>query len=182
MAKNEKNKRKYKSNEKQLNARLKGFDFSDFETYGVRGIDVYRYGMIQLEKEHKSPKEMKILSSIRLVENRMYERELDNMADEMLLDKLYSELENIKGFTKDKQEQLIELIKHEFELFIEDEKLDEDVKNDLTMFYELRRDAITNRASKFGRIYEQAIELFDNYLEDMEQSSVLENTRTSEHE
>lgn len=174
--------RKHKSNEKQLSARLKGFDFTDYDAYGVTGIDVFRYGMINIKKEHASPKEVKLKSQIMLVENRMLERELNQMADELLLKKLYEQLKDIKGFTIEKQEKLIELIQSEFDAFIEDKKLDEDVRMDLNQFYTIKRDAITIQASKFGRTYEQAIELFEKYLEDMEQNSVLENTRSSEHE
>ena len=182
MAKKDKYKRKYKSNEKQLSARLKGFDFSDFDAYGVSGIDVFRYGMINIKKEHKSPKEVKILSQIILVENRMMERELNQYADELLLEKLYKELKGIKGFTKEKEQKLIKAIEREFNDFIEDERYDETVRSDLSMFYKVRRDAISNQATYVGITYEKAVEIFDKYLEDMEQSSVLENTRTSEHE
>ena len=174
-----KKKKYYKSNEKQVGARLTGFDFSDFDAHGVKGIDVFRYGMMNIKKEHASPKEVKLLSKIILVENRMAERELNQMADELLLKKLYEQLEDIKGFTIEKQEKLIKLLQKEFDVFIEDNKYED---CDLSDFYTIKRDAITIHASKFDRTYEQAVELFDKYHEDMEQQSVLENTRTIEHE
>lgn len=168
--------------EKQLNSKLKGFDFSDFETYGVRGIDIYRYAMIQFEKEHKSPKEMKLLSEIRFIENRMLERELNQKADELLLKELYDELEDIKGFNKDKKQWLIKAIEDEFNDYLEsnDERYTD--YKDLTSFYKFRKDAISNRASKVGRTYEQAVELFDAYFEKIADEDIIENTRTSEHE
>ena len=182
MAKRNKYKRKYKSNEKQVGARLKGFDFSDYDAYGVTGIDVFRYGMINIKKEHASPREVKLQSKIILVENRMMERELDQLADELLLEKLYKELKEVKGFTKEKEQKLIKSIEKELYDFLEDERYSEDVRNDLNQFYTIRRDAISNKASYVGITYEKAIEIFDKYLEDMEQQDVLENTRTSEHE
>lgn len=182
MAKKNKYKRKYKSNEKQVGARLKGFDFSDYDAYGVTGIDVFRYGMINIKKEHASPQEVKIQSKIILVENRMMERELDQMADELLLKKLYNDLKQVKGFTKEKRDKLIKSIEKELNDFMNDKRYSEDVRMDLNQFYTIRRDAISNKAFYVGRTYEQAIEIFDKYMEEMEQNSVLENTRTSEHE
>ena len=65
MTKNNKNKRIERTNEKRLSARVKGFDFSDFETYGVSGINVFRFGLLNLENEKKSNplalKKMKLL-------------------------------------------------------------------------------------------------------------------------
>ena len=182
MAKKNNKKRKFKSNEKQLGARLKGFDFSDYDAYGVTGIDVFRYGMMNIKKEHASPQEVKILSKIILVENRMLERELNQQADELLLEKLYNELKNIKGFSRDKEQKLIKAIEKEFNSFIENEKYDEDVRMDLNQFYTIKRDSIEVQAMYVGITYEKAVEVFDKYLEDMEQNSVLENTSTSEHE
>ena len=173
---------KFKSNEKQLGARLKGFDFSDYDAYGVTGIDVFRYGMMNIKKEHASPQEVKILSKIILVENRMLERELNQQADELLLEKLYNELKDIKGFSRDKEQKLIKAIEKEFNSFIENEKYDEDVRMDLNQFYTIKRDSIEVQAMYVGITYEKAVEVFDKYLEDMEQNSVLENTSTSEHE
>lgn len=182
MAKKKEYKRKFKSNEKQISARLKGFDFSDYNAYGVTGIDVFRYGMMNIKKDKASPQKVKLLSKINLIENRMIERELDNQADELLLEKLYQELEDIDGFTSEKQEQLIDAIEKEFNEFINDEKYDEDIRNDLSEFYSLKRSEISNRALKFGKTYDQAVELFDKYLADMEQKDVLENTKTTEHD
>lgn len=182
MAKKNNKKRKYKSNEKQLSARLKGFDFSDLDAYGVTGIDVFRYGMINIKKEHASPRVVKLQSQIMLVENRMLERELEQRADELLLEQLYKELKDIKGFTKEKEQKLIKQLEDEFELFNNDESLDENIRYDLTSFYKLRYDAIYNKATYSGITYEQAVEIFDAYMEKMANQDVLENTRTSEHE
>lgn len=182
MTKKKQYQRKFKSNEKQLSARLKGFDFSDYDAYGVTGVDVFRYGMINIKKEHASPKEVKLQSKIILVENRMMERELDQLADELLLDKLYKELESIKGFTKEKEQKLIKAIEKEFNSFMNDERFSEDIKMDLNQFYNIKRDSITIQARYVGITYEKAVEIFDKYLEDMEQQSVLENTESSEQE
>ena len=179
MDKKDKYQRKFKSNEKQLSARLKGFDFTDFDAHAVSGIDVFRFGMINIKKQDISPREIKLQSKIILVENRMAERELDQMADELLLEKLYDELKEIKGFTKSKEQKLIKEIQNEFNAFLEDKQY----KNcDLSDFYTIKRDSITIQATYVGISYEKAVEIFDKYLEDMEQQSILENTRTSEHE
>lgn len=180
MAKNNKNKRIQRANEKQVGARLKGFDFSDFETHGVSGIDVFRFGMINLEKEKESNplalKKIKLLSEIRFVENRMHERALSQLADELLLEKLNDDLAKIQGFSDEKRTKLIKAIEQIYYEFIDDESLDEDIRYDISQFYELRRADIDILAMKVGISYEDACSVFDDYLDEINEQTVIDDT------
>ena len=180
MAKNNKNKRIKKTNEKQVGARLKGFDFSDFDTYDVSGIDVFRFGLINLEKEKKSNplalKKMKLLSEIKLVEDRMHERELSQLADELLLEKLNEQLANIKGFSDEKRNQLIKAIEKIYYEFIDDESIDEDIRCDISQFYVIKRDDIDIYAMKVGIRFEDAVIIFDEYLDEINEQTIVDDT------
>lgn len=180
MAKKNQKKRIERFNEKRLSVRLKGFDFSDFETYGVKGVDVFRYGMINLEKDkEKNPlalEKIKLLSEIKLVEDRMHERHLSQIADELLLEKLNEKLENIQGFSDAKRIQLITKIEKLYNAFIEDESLDESIKYDIEQFYEQNRSDIDMYAMKVGIRYEDAIVIFDEYLDSINEESIIDDT------
>lgn len=180
MAKKNQKKRIERFNEKRLSVRLKGFDFSDFETYGVKGVDVFRYGMINLEKDkEKNPlalEKIKLLSEIKLVEDRMHERHLSQIADELLLEKLNEKLENIQGFSDAKRIQLITKIEKLYNAFIEDESLDESIKYDIEQFYEHNRSDIDIYAMKVGIRYEDAIVIFDEYLDSINEESIIDDT------
>lgn len=169
-------------NEKQVNLRLFGSDLSSFQACGTNPKDVFRCGLYGENRKKKSKEEIELLSKIFLVNNRIIDNQLKVDADKLLLKELEKQYREFKGFSADKKHWLLSKIEDEFNDFIEDERYDEDVRMDLNQFYSIRRDAITNNATRVGRTYEQAIELFDEYLEEMEQQSILENTRTKEHE
>lgn len=180
MAKNNKNKRIKRTNEKQIGARLKGFDFSDFETYGVTGIDVFRFGLLNLKEDKKSNplalKKMKLLSEIKFIEDRMHERELSQFADSLLLEKLNEDLANINGFSDEKRNQLVKAIEKMYYEFIDDESIDESIRCDISQFYELNRDDIDIYAMKVGIRYEDAIIIFDEYLDEINEQSIIDDT------
>jgi len=182
MAKKKKEKELKKRHEKQINIRLFGADLSNYQASGVKPKDVFRSGLYDENRKKKSPKEIELLSQIYLVNNRIMDNQLKIRADKLLLKELQKELKEIKGFSATKRQWLLSKIEDEFNDFMEDERYSEDIRYDLKQFYSIKRSEITNRASKVGRTYEQAIELYDEYLEELEQLSVLENTRTSEHE
>ena len=180
MAKNNKNKRIKKTNEKQVGARLKGFDFSDFDTYDVTGIDVFRFGLINLEEEKKSNplalKKMKLLSEIKFIKDRMHERELSQFADELLLEKLNEQLANIKGFSDEKRNQLIKAIEKIYYEFIDDESIDEDIRCDISQFYVIKRHDIDIYAMKVGIRFEDAVIIFDEYLDEINEQTIVDDT------
>ena len=185
MTKNNKNKRIERTNEKRLSARVKGFDFSDFETYGVTGINVFRFGLLNLEKDKKSNplalKKMKLLSEIKFVEDRMNERKLDQLADELLLEKLNEDLANITGFSKEKRNKLIKAIEKIYYEFINDESIDESIRYDISQFYELKRDDIDIYSMKIAGIrYEDAIIIFDEYLDEINEQTIVDDTIINE--
>ena len=180
MTKTDKNKRIKRTNEKQVGARLKGFDFSDFETYGVSGVDIFRYGMIKYKEEKISnpleSKKMKLLSEIKLVEDRMHERELSQFADELLLEKLNEQLANIIGFSDEKRTKLIKAMEKLYYEFIDDESIDESIRCDISQFYELKRTDIDIYAMKVGIRYEDAIIVFDEYLDEINEQTIVDDT------
>lgn len=180
MAKNNKNKRIERTNEKRFSARVKGFDFSDFETYGVSGVDVFRFGLINLKEDMKSNplalKKMKLLSEIKLVEDRMHERELSQFADELLLEKLNEQLANIKGFSDEKRNQLVKAIEKIYYEFIDDESIDEDIRCDISQFYVVKRDDIDIYAMKVGIRFEDAVNIFDEYLDEINEQTIVDDT------
>lgn len=179
MAKKEKQKTRH---EKQINIRLFGADLSSFNSCETNPKDIFRSGLYNEDRKKQSKKEIKLKSQIHLLNNRIMDNQLRIEADKLLLTKLLYELNEVKGFSEEKKKLLLAEIEKEFNDFIEDEKYAEDIRNDFNEFYTIKRDAITNKASKFGRTYEQAIELFDEYHAEMEQNSILENTRTIEYD
>ena len=180
MTKNNKNKRIKRTNEKQISARLKGFDFSDFEIYGVSGVDIFRYGMNKYKEEKISnpleSKKMKLLSEIKLVEDRMHERELSQFADELLLEKLNEQLANIIGFSDEKRIKLIKAMEKLYYEFIDDESINEDIRCDISQFYELKRADIDIYAMRVGIRHEDAIIVFDEYLDEINEQTVIDET------
>ena len=182
MAKKKKEKEMKTRHEKQVNIRLFGADLSSFQACGTNPKDVFRCGLYDENRKKQSQREIELKSQIFLVNNRIIDNQLRIQADMLLLKELQKELQEVKGFSAEKRHWLISNIEKELNDFIEDERYDEDVRNDLNMFYSVRRDAISLKAIKVGKTYEQAVEIFDKYLAEIEQSSVLENTRTSEHE
>ena len=184
MTKNNKNKRIERTNEKRLSARVKGFDFSDFETYGVTGINVFRFGLLNLKEDKKSNplalKKMKLLSEIKFVEDRMHERELDQIGDELLLEKLNEQLANITGFSKEKRNKLVKAIEKLYYEFINDESIDESIRYDIGQFYELKRDDIDIYAMKVGIRFDDAVIIFDEYLDEINEQTIVDDTIINE--
>lgn len=182
MAKKNKEKQLKQRHEKQVNIRLFGADLSNYQACGTNPKDVFRSGLYDENRKKQSKREIELKSQIFLVNNRIIDNKLKIQADKLLLKELNKQLLEVQGFSEDKKQWLLSKIEDGFQEFIEDERYDEDVRMDLKQFYAINRDYISNRALQVGKTYEQAVELFDEYLEEMEQQSVLENTRSSEHE
>ena len=106
----------------------------------------------------------------------MHERELSQFADELLLEKLNEQLANIQGFSDEKRNQLIKAMDKIFHEFIDDESIDESIRDDISQFYELRRDDIDIYAMKVGIRFEDAIDVFDEYLDEINEQTVIDDT------
>ena len=157
----------------QVSARLSGFDLSDYQMLGVTGIDIFRCGLFNVNHSRCNPREVKLKSQIIKLENEILEHQMEIDSKKLLLEQLLKELEDVKGFSDDKRVWLISSIEEEFHNFLEDDSYDEDVRNDLSEFYSIRRDIITINAMKVGKSYEDAISIFDEYLDGLEDSSVV---------
>lgn len=180
MAKKNKKEKETIRHEKQISMRLFGTDLAVYQANNTKPKDVFRSGLYDENRKKKSPQQIKLLSEIFVVNNRIMENELKVRADKLLLNELRKEYNNIIGFNESKRNQLIKAIKKEYYDFIEDEKY---ADCDLSDFYTIRRDAISISAMRVGIEYEDAIDVFDSYLEDeVAKQSILENTRTSEFE
>lgn len=180
MAKKDKEKEMKKRNEKQIGLRLTGTDLAVNQSIGAKPKDVYRSGLYDEQRKKKSKEVIEIQSKIFMVNNRMIDNKLKIQADELLLKELYKDLRKAQGFNESKRNKLIRAIKKEYYAFIENEKY---ADYGLSDFYEIERNAISIYAMRVGIDYEQAVDVFDKYLEDeVAKQSVLENTKTCEHE
>ena len=119
---------------------------------------------------------MKLLSEIKFIEDRMHERELSQFADKLLLEKLNEDLANIQGFSDEKRNQLVKAIEKLYHEFIDDKSIDESIRYDISQFYELNRDDIDIYAMKVGIRYEDAINIFDEYLDEINEQSIIDDT------
>lgn len=168
-----------KTNEKQVSARLKGFNFADYETHNIKGIDLFNYAMMKLEEEKKvNPlvyEQMKLKSEIRLIKNRIHEKELDLFADTLLLEKLEEKLNNMQGFNDVKRDKLISAINIAYDEFMSDDKLDDSIKSDITKFYEIKRaDIDIVRMELNLDSFEDAINIYESYLAENENTSIMD--------
>lgn len=160
--------------EKQISARLRGFDFVDYEMHNLKGIDLYRYAMNDVKSGETSPKKIKLISQIKFIENRIIENQMNILADELLLEKLQDELSELDAFTDEDKQKLINAIDELHNEFMNDESIkDEAIKMDISQFYEIKRSLIEYEAQRIGVDYEFVIEIYDKYLEEMDQQSVL---------
>lgn len=180
MAKKEKEKELEQRCEKQVNIRLFGTDLSSFQSSKSNPKDIFRSGLYDENRKRKSDEVIKLQSQIHIVNNRMTDYKLKLQADELLMKELLAKLKKAQGFTENKKQQLIKAIKKEYYDFIEYEKYSDCGISD---FYNIRKDAISIYAMRVGIDYEQAVDVFDEYLDnEVAKQSVLENTRISEHE
>ena len=181
MAKNNKNnKESIKKHEKRINIRLTGFDLVNYQMCGVGSTDVFRSGLYDEDRKNKSTQEIILKSQILRLNNQIMEDEMRVKANKLLVSELIKELNNIKGFTEKKRKYLIKSIKDVYFEFLEDEKY---VDCDLSDFYTIKRDDIEIYAMKVGIEYEQAVDVFDSYLEnEVAKQSVLEHMKLSENE
>lgn len=163
------NQERYKSNEKVVSARLTRQDLSDYyeltKNNDVKPIDIFRVGLRTMIKNKKCSNETRLLSMKKMIEDRQYERELDNLADDILLERINEKLEYYHSFNKIKQMKLIDMILDLHESFKVDDRYDWDTRNSLSMFYTCCRDSISIVAMKCGTDYDSAIELYDKYVE-----------------
>lgn len=174
-------KKYYKSNELTVSAKITSKDVAEFSVLkklkneGITGKDVFMCGLKTYIERIKSTERFKLESQIKLIESRMYERELDMVADGLLLEKLYSDLDKVMVLSKEKEEKLISAIEKEFYEFMDDERYSEETRSDIGRFYDIRKDAIDIQAYYAGVSYEQAIEIFDDYLDMLNDCSVLDD-------
>ena len=163
------NQERYKSNEKVVSARLTRQDLSDYyeltKNNDVKPIDIFRVGLRTMIKNKKCSNETRLLSMKKMIEDRQYERELDNLADDILLERINEKLEYYHSFNKVKQMKLIDGILDLHESFKVDGRYDWDTRNSLSMFYTCCRDSISIVAMKCGTDYDGAVELYDRYVE-----------------
>lgn len=175
-----KNKEKsIKKLEKRINIRLTGFDLTNYQMCGVGSTDIFRSGLYdETNRKKKSKEEIKLKSQIMRIQNQIIEDELRVKANKLLLKELLGELNNLKGFTEKKRKYLIKSIKDVYFEFLEDEKY---ADCDLSDFYEVKKTDIEIYAMKVGIEYEQAVDVFDSYLEnEVAKQSVLENMKIGE--
>ena len=130
--------------------------------------------MNDVKSGETSPKKIKLISQIKFIENRIIENQMNILADELLLEKLQDELSELDAFTDEDKQKLINAIDELHNEFMNDESIkDEAIKLDISQFYEIKHSLIEYEAQRIGVDYEFAIEIYDEYLEEMDQQSVL---------
>ena len=180
MAKKKQNKKEKANTEQRVNLRLTGIESTNFLMCGTGGTDVFRCGLYDEQRKVKPTKEIELKSKILHVQNKIIEHKLEVKANELLLNDLFNELKQVKGFTETKRKKLIKSMKKEYFDFIDDERYAE---CDLSDFYYIKKDKISIYAMRCGIDYEYAVEVFDNYLEDeVAKQNILENERLSENQ
>ena len=158
------------TNEKVVSIRLSKTDLSDFykltENSDTTPKDIFRVGLRKMMEEKRSPNEVKLLSTLKLLEDENWEYDMRVIANNHLMESIREKLDNFESnkIATRKRRIIEEMIKEHTD-FMNDPRYTLDVRNDLNEFYIIRRDSIGIIAMYNGSKYEDAVEYYDEYFE-----------------
>ena len=168
--------------ERRVSTRVRGLELALLEQSKLSNGEIVRYGLRKYFDEHPIKNEHKILTEISFLQDENQEYELKIEANELLIQKRISELAELRN----NHEKLVydRLIMGMYDLlidFMDDDRYTFEVRSDLNEFYSLYRDSISLLAMKFNKTNDEAIELFEQYLDsfDNEDSVLLNKDKVS---
>lgn len=158
------------TNEKVVSIRLSKTDLSDFykltENSSTTPKDIFRVGLRKMMEEKRSPNEVKLLSTLKLLEDENWEYDLRVVANNILMDSIREKLDDFESNKiATRKRKIVEEMINEHTDFMNDPRYTLDVRNDLNEFYIIRRNAIELIAMYNGSKYEDAVEYYDEYFE-----------------
>lgn len=175
-----KDKVKVKSNnEKQYSITLKGYEKAKAETLGIAGIKAERLGIKIASTEFRDPKVLELKSNIAYYENKVHEKQLEIKAFRNELKNLEKELAEINSYATLKT-KIVEAVIPIYEEFLETGS------SDLTDFYKFgtnyydRLDII--RINHHLNNFEELVDIFEEYLEELNEETALSSSNTQKAE
>ena len=173
------------SRERRVSTRVRGLELSLLETCGLTNKELVRYGLRKYLEEHPKSNEYYVLTEIAFLRDKIEEYEMLIEANSLLIAEKLEELKEIRHEDEKilhaKRVMITRKIYDEYLRFIDDERLTEEYRFDLTNFYEDRKDAIEIISVRYGKTYEQGIEIFEEYLDEkFSDDSVLDSSYSVE--
>ena len=174
-----KDKIKVKSNnEKQYNITLKGYEKARAEAKGIAGIKATRLGIKYSESE-KNPEVLDLESDIAYYENKVHEKKLEIKAFLNEIKQLKKELAEINDYNKKK----LKIQQAVYKIYLE---FLEDGFSDLKDFYSINNgyyaDIDIIRMNFNLKSFEEIVEIFEEYLEELNNKTVLDSSVNSKTE
>lgn len=174
-----KDKIKVKSNnEKQYNITLKGYEKARAEAKGIAGIKATRLGIKYSESE-KNPEVLDLESDIAYYENKVHEKKLEIKAFLNEIKQLKKELAEINDYNKKK----LKIQQAVYKIYLE---FLEDGFSDLKDFYSINNgyyaDIDIIRMNFNLESFEEIVEIFEEYLEELNNKTVLDSSVNSKTE
>lgn len=152
--------------ERRVSTRVNGWELVLLERSGLSNGEIVRYGIRKYFEEHPIGNEHSLLTEISFLQDKNKEYELKIEANELLIQEKIDELNMIRSeYEKVIYDRLIEGLHNLLLDFMDDEKYSWEIRSDLTNFYNLRRDSISNLAARYHKTYKEAIGLFEDYLD-----------------
>ena len=171
-------------NEKVVSVRLSKTDLSDFrkltEDSETTAKDIFRLGLRTSINNKKNPKEVKLLSMIKLLEDENFEYAIRIESNELIINDLYKKVEECRRVDIEKKHNIVKRMKAVHIEFMDDERISLDMRNSLDEFYSLKRDPIGSIAMENGVEYEDSLRFYDEFLEKQYESSELGHIKTTD--
>ena len=152
--------------QRRVSTRVRGLELNLLETCGLTYGELVRYGLKKYYEEHPKSNEHIIVTEIAFLRDKIEECELEIEATKLLIQDRLGELKEIKESKENSQYwYIVNNIYDTYLEFIDDESLSDEYRSDLNNFYINRRDKIEIIAMQAGHTFEQAINIFESYLD-----------------
>lgn len=156
----------HKKHERRVSTRVSGFELNLLERSGLSNSQIVRYGIRKYFEEHPISYEHELVTEINFLQDKNKEYAMLIEANELLIHEKIEELSSIrKSYENLVYDGLISGMYDLLVEFMDDERYAWDFRSDLKNFYNVRRDSITILASRFMKSYDDAIILFEKYLD-----------------
>ncbi len=156
--------------ERRVSTRVNGLELNLLETCGLTNKELVRYALRKYLEEHPKSNEYKVLTEIAFLRDKMEEYQMLMDSTSLLIQSKTEELNEIRqrnAMMRDKKDiMIVRKIYDEYLDFLDDENLTEEFRSDLKNFYTYRYDAIYIISERYGKSYEQGVDIFEQYLDE----------------
>ena len=167
--------------ERRVSTRVRGLELSLLESCGLTNAQLVRYGIRKYLEEHPKSNEYKVLTEIAFLRDKIEEYEMLIQANTLLIEEKIKELNQIRQNQSkiiDAKSRMVALKMYDTYLWFSDnEDLTEEYRYDLKNFYSYCRASIDNISVRYGKSYDESIEIFEDYLaEKFDDGSLVDST------